>query len=172
MLQRLPAVLIRAGRERLSAQVEVGEAYICGEEPGLPGGRACGKKFRTGLAVDVWNPPSMGWCRIAPLAGDSEALLRQFVTDHVGPGATIITNGWRGNSGLTEFGYTLSNERRSQRAGRSRGIRTIFFPACIKSFRWPRGGCSACTTARSSRPIWRAISASSCYNSTVGNRGL
>ena len=110
-------MLVRPGRERLSGQVD--EAYIGGEEPGLPGGRARGKKVLVGVAVEVRDPQGMGRCRSAPLTDASGASLRQFVTDHVEPGATVITDGWRGYSALTGLGYT--HERRSQRAARSRG---------------------------------------------------
>lgn len=51
MLHRLRAVLVRPGRERLSGMLEVDETYIGGEEPGLRGGRARGKKVLTGIAV-------------------------------------------------------------------------------------------------------------------------
>lgn len=42
-----------------------------------------------------------------------------FVIDHVEPGATVITDAWQGNSGISELGYT--HDRRSQRAARTRG---------------------------------------------------
>lgn len=44
MLHRLRSVLIRPGRELLAGQVEVDETYIGGEEAGLAGGRAKGKR--------------------------------------------------------------------------------------------------------------------------------
>ena len=53
MLHRLRQVLVRPGRDRLAGRVEVDETYIGGEEPGLRGGRARGKKVLTGIAVEV-----------------------------------------------------------------------------------------------------------------------
>ena len=52
---RLRSVLVRPGRDRLAGtvEVEVDETYIGGEEPGLRGGRAAGKKVLTGIAVEV-----------------------------------------------------------------------------------------------------------------------
>lgn len=44
MLHRLRSVLVRPGRERLTGTVEVDETFIGGEEAGLRGGRARGKK--------------------------------------------------------------------------------------------------------------------------------
>ena len=47
MLQRLRSVLVRPGRDRLAGTVAVDETYIGGEESGLRGGRARGKKVLT-----------------------------------------------------------------------------------------------------------------------------
>ena len=56
MLHRLRAVLVRPGRDRLTGTVEVDETYIGGEEPGLRGGRAKGKKALVGIAIEVGEP--------------------------------------------------------------------------------------------------------------------
>ena len=54
MLHRLRSVLVRPGRDRLAGLVKVDETFIGGEESGLRGGRARGKKVLTG------NPGSRG----------------------------------------------------------------------------------------------------------------
>ena len=59
----------------------------------LRGGRAKGKKVLTGIAVEILEPKGYGRCRMAPLADASGASLHAFVTDHVEPGATVITDG-------------------------------------------------------------------------------
>jgi ISXO2-like transposase domain len=56
---------------------------------------------------------------MAPLAGASATSLHAFVTDHVEPGATVITDAWQGYRGLDRLGYV--HDRRSQRAARARG---------------------------------------------------
>lgn len=119
MLHRLRSVLVRPGRERLAGTVEVDETYIGGVEPGLSGGRAKGKKLLTGIAVEVYQPKGYGRCRMAVLPNASSASLYPFVTDHIEPGATVITDGWRGYRGLETLGYV--HEPRSQRAARARG---------------------------------------------------
>jgi transposase-like protein len=119
MLHRLRSVLVRPGRERLTGTVEVDETFIGGEEPGLPGGRARGKKVLTGIAVEVHPPRGLGRARMAPLADASAKSLHAFVTDHVEPGSTVITDGWQGYAGLEALGYV--HDRRSQRAARARG---------------------------------------------------
>jgi transposase-like protein len=56
---------------------------------------------------------------MAPLTDASAKSLHAFVTDHIEPGATVITDGWQGYSGLDKLGYV--HDRRSQRAARARG---------------------------------------------------
>ncbi len=119
MLHRLRSVLVRPGRERLSGRVEVDETYIGGEEPGLRGGRAKGKKVLVAVAVEVRQPKGYGRCRMAPLADASAASLHPFVTAHVDEGATVVTDGWQGYHGVAGLGYT--HARLSQRATRARG---------------------------------------------------
>ena len=119
MLHRLRSVLVRPGRDRLSGVVEVDETYIGGMEQGLSGGRARGKKVLTGIAVEVRKPRGIGRCRMQPLVDASAASLHPFVSDHVEPGASVITDGWQGYRGLEKLGYV--HERRSQRAARADG---------------------------------------------------
>jgi transposase-like protein len=119
MLHRLRSALVRPGREQLSGTVEVNETYIGGDEPGLQGGRAKGKKVLTAIAVESTAGGGLGRCRMAPLANASGKSLNAFVTDHVQPGATVVTDGWQGYRGLPELGYI--HEPRSQRAARARG---------------------------------------------------
>lgn len=119
MLHRLRQVLVRPGRERLTGTVEVDETYIGGEEPGLAGGRAKGKKMLVGVAVEVTEPRGFGRCRLSILADGSAESLHPFITAHIEPGATVITDGWSGYRGITTLGYT--HEPRSQRAAAARG---------------------------------------------------
>lgn len=119
MLHRLRSVLVRPGRDRLTGTVEVDETFIGGEEPGLRGGRARGKKSLVGVAVEVKEPTGLGRCRMAILTDASAASLHSFVAAHVEPGAAVITDAWPGYSGISELGYT--RVRRSQRAARLRG---------------------------------------------------
>jgi transposase-like protein len=119
MLHRFRSVLVRPGRDRLTGMVEVDETYIGGKEAGLSGGRARGKKVLTGIAVEVLEPRGFGRCRMRPLADASSASLHPFVTDFVESGAIVITDAWKGYSGLDRLGYI--HNPRSQRAMRAAG---------------------------------------------------
>ncbi len=99
--------------------VEVDETYIGGQEAGLPGGRARGKRVLTGVAVEILEPKGFGRCRMRPLADATAASLHRFVTDFVEPRTTVITDGWQSYCGLDQLGYT--HRPCSQLAARARG---------------------------------------------------
>ncbi len=119
MLHRLRSVLIRPGRELLSGQVEVDETYIGGEEAGLAGGRAKGKKALVAVAVEVMSPSGVGRCRMRVIPDGSARTLHLFITDNIAAGSTVITDGWSGYLGIDKAGYT--HDRRSQRAAKALG---------------------------------------------------
>jgi hypothetical protein len=99
--------------------VEVDETYVGGEEPGLPGGRARGKKVLVAIAIEVLEPRGFGRCRMQTLTDASAKSLHAFVNDNVAPGAHVITDGWNGYLGIDKLGYT--HERRNQAAARALG---------------------------------------------------
>ena len=119
MLHRLRAVLERPGRERLTGTVEVDETFFGGQEPGLRGGRAKGKKVLVGVAVELREPRGLGRCRMGVLSDASAASLHPFVTAHVEEGSTLVTDAWQGYSGIEKLGY--ARDARSQRAAKARG---------------------------------------------------
>jgi hypothetical protein len=119
VLHRLRSVLVGPGRERLNGRVEVDETFIGGDEPGLRGGRQRGTKALVGVAVEVHEPRGFGRCRMRVLPDASAASLHPLVTDHIEPGATVVTDAWAGSIGIEGLGNT--REAHSQRAARRRG---------------------------------------------------
>src|SRR5680860_512744 len=99
--------------------VEVDETYIGGEEAGLAGGRAKGKKALVAVAVEVKSPQGFGRCRMRIIPDGSARTLHTFVTDNVASGSTVITDGWSGYLGIDKVGY--AHDRRSQRAAKALG---------------------------------------------------
>ena len=71
------------------------EIYIGGEERGLSGGRAKGKKALVGIAVERIEPRGYGRCRMSWLPDASSASLRSLLIDTVQQGSTVITDGWQ-----------------------------------------------------------------------------
>jgi len=86
MLGRLRSVLVRPGRDRLSGTVEVDETFIGGEEAGLRGGRAKGKKVLVGVAVEVSPVQGVGWLA-GSLLGEGEQQLERVAVRGDSPGA-------------------------------------------------------------------------------------
>lgn len=119
LLHRLRSGLVRPGHQRLQGRVEADESFFGGEEPGLKGGRARGKKVLVGIAVEVHEPKGFGRCRMAVLQDASRASLHPFVLDHIEPGSTVLTDAWMGYRGLETLGY--GHQWRSQRAARAAG---------------------------------------------------
>jgi hypothetical protein len=66
-----------------------------------PGATTSPNRICFGIAVEIKEPKGYGWCRMAPLADASSASLHPLVTDHVEPGATVITDGWQGTEDWT-----------------------------------------------------------------------
>jgi transposase-like protein len=118
-LHRLRSALVRPGRERLSGVVQVDETFIGGVEPGLPGGRARGKKALVAIAVEMRGGDRLGRCRMQVVPDASAETLQAFVKDHVEPGSTVVTDGWPSYPGLVKLGY--KHEARNQSAARARG---------------------------------------------------
>ena len=109
---------IEGARSRRNG-VEVDETYVGGEEPGLRGGRAKGKKVLVCIAIEVFEPRGFGRCRMQTLTDASATSLHAFITDNVEQGAHVITDGWSGYRGIDKLGYT--HEGRSQRAAKALG---------------------------------------------------
>jgi transposase-like protein len=84
--------------------VEVDETYVGGEEPGLRGGRAKGKKVLVAIAIECRGAGS-GRVRVGRIADLSAASLHGFIASHVQPGAVILTDAWLGYSGIDRAGY-------------------------------------------------------------------
>ena len=118
MLHRLRSVLVRPGRDLLTGTVEVDETWFGGEEPGHRG-RAKGKKVLVGVAVERKEPKGYGRCRMAILADASAESLHAFITAHVEPGATVVTDAWPSYLGIDRLGY--HHQPHSQRAAAARG---------------------------------------------------
>ncbi|MBL5973347.1 MAG: IS1595 family transposase [Candidatus Leucobacter sulfamidivorax] len=119
ILHRLRSVLTRPDRELLHGIVEVDETYIGGEEPGLSGGRARGKKALVAVAVEEHEPRGYGRCRMETIEDASRATLHRFIRENIAPGSRVITDGWGSYRGLDLIGYI--HEPRNQNAARARG---------------------------------------------------
>jgi hypothetical protein len=99
--------------------VEVDETFIGGEEPGLRGGRAPGQEGPDLHRCRDKRAEGSGPVQDGALADASAKSLHAFVTDHVEPDSSVITDVWQGYRGLDKLGY--AHDLRSHLAARCRG---------------------------------------------------
>ena len=103
-LHKFRRAMVRPGRDRLDGIVEVDEAYIGGVEEGARG-RYTETKAIVAIAVEIVDEKRLGRVRMRPVADVSAASLGPFVSDVVEPSATVLTDGWKGYTDLTDMGY-------------------------------------------------------------------
>ncbi len=116
ILQKLRRAMVAPERESLKGEIEVDEFYLGGEEPGLSGGRARGKKALIGVAIEVRGAGS-GRLRLQILDDLSAQSLGAFVRATTAPGTIVHTDGWTSYNCLTELGF--EHRKRVQRTDTS-----------------------------------------------------
>jgi transposase-like protein len=105
MLHRYRTAMVRAGRERLSGDVEVDETFVGGPKPGKPGRGASGKTIVL-VFVEQHKPMGFGRCRLLVIPNVKGPTLRVAMLANVEPGSTIISDDYGSYRGATLVGYT------------------------------------------------------------------
>jgi len=103
-LHRLRRAMVRPGRDRLNGRVQVDEAYVGGEQPGVPGRGALGKSL-VFVAVELAEENRIGRIRLLCIEDASMMTLHDAIWACVEPGSTIQTDGWAGYNNLDMVGY-------------------------------------------------------------------
>ena len=116
ILHKLRAAMVRPGRDRIGTDgphVEVDETYVGGRTRGE--GRGTTHKVIVAGAVEVrvLKKPRRkgerqvyaGRLRLALVPSRVGSALTDFVQTAVEPGATVVTDAWKGYNGLTALGY-------------------------------------------------------------------
>ena len=105
-LHKLRRAMVRPGRERLGALVEVDEGYVGGREVGMAGRQSADKSIVL-VAVEVreGRRESAGRVRLSRIERLSKQALSDFVCEAAEPGSLIRTDGFNLYSGLVELGY-------------------------------------------------------------------
>jgi len=106
MLHRYRSVMVRPGRDRLTGDVEMDEAFLAGPEPGITGRGALGK-IQFAAAVELNSPRGLGRVRLGVITDARAESLQRFLLDNVEPGSTIVTDGWASYPKATRGSYTL-----------------------------------------------------------------
>lgn len=103
-LHKFRRAMVRPGRDRLDGIIEVDEAYVGGVEEGARG-RYTESKVIVAIAVEIVDERRLGRVRMRPVPDVRAASLGPFVGAMVEPGATVLTDGWSGYTGLERLGY-------------------------------------------------------------------
>ena len=102
-LHKLRRAMIRPGRDCLSGDVEVDEAYVGGKEAGVRGRETVSKSI-IAIAVEL-KQGDIGRIRLRRVDDVSAESLVGFVSDVVTPGSRVHTDGWSAYAGISEKGY-------------------------------------------------------------------
>ena len=103
MLRKLRRAMVRPGRELLKGRVEVDETFLGAPAPGKRG-RGAEKKVLVIIAAEV-DGRKTGRIRMKRIPDAGGPALKSFILHHVEKGSTIITDGYRGYSGMETQGY-------------------------------------------------------------------
>jgi transposase-like protein len=103
-LHKLRIAMVRPGRDRLSGDIEIDEAFIGGKQSGGKRGRGTENKTLVAIAVEK-KGDKIGRIRLGVIKDASSESLFEFIQNSVERGSTVNTDGWRGYSGLENYGY-------------------------------------------------------------------
>lgn len=101
-LHKLRRAMVRPGRDKLTGEVEVDETYVGGKEAGVTGRKAT-KKSIVAITAEI-RGRGIGRIRMSVVNDASSESLVAFVQATVCEGAVVLTDGWRGYSGI-KVGY-------------------------------------------------------------------
>lgn len=102
-MHKLRRAMVRPGRDRLTGEIEVDETYVGGPEEGQRG-REIEKKSIVAVAAEK-NGRGIGRIRLRRIEDVSAMSLLDFIREAVERGATIHTDGRKGDAGLPAAGY-------------------------------------------------------------------
>jgi len=103
-LQRFRVAMVRADREQLTGEVEVDETFLGGPKSRGKRGRGAVKNIVV-IAVEIKRPRGFGRVRMRHIPDASGVHVLPFVTSVVMSGSSVLTDSWRGYSGLAARGY-------------------------------------------------------------------
>jgi transposase-like protein len=103
-LHKLRRAMVRPGRDRLSGTVEVDETFVGGAKEGKAGRGAEGKSMVL-VATEI-KGKGIGRIRMLRIRNGSSECIISAIQTLVAPGSELLTDGWRGYSGVEKEGYS------------------------------------------------------------------
>lgn len=102
-LHKFRRLMVFPGRDRLSGEVEVDETLVGGKRAGKRGRGAEGKLLVV-IAIELMKKGT-GRVRLSIIPDASKKSLTKFIKENIEEGSTLITDGWKGYTGISEKGY-------------------------------------------------------------------
>jgi len=110
-LHKIRMAMANPERKKLSGNIEVDETYIqtgTGEKGRKMGGEAALVVCAVEMKYSKEGYPASGRIRLRRIEDASANSLHSFILDNIEVGSTVKTDGWKGYSGLKEYGYNHS----------------------------------------------------------------
>lgn len=102
-LHKFRRLMVFPDRDRLSGNIEIDETLVGGKKAGKRGRGAEGKTLVV-IAVELMKKGT-GRVRLSVLSDASKKSLAKFIKENIKEGSTIITDGWKGYTGISKKGY-------------------------------------------------------------------
>jgi transposase-like protein len=102
-LHKFRRLMVFPGRIKLSGKIEVDETLVGGRKAGKRGRGAEGKSLVV-IAVEVLEKGT-GRVRMSLISDASKKALGKFINENIEIGSNLITDGWKGYTGISKKGY-------------------------------------------------------------------
>lgn len=102
-LHKFRRLMVVPGRDRLSGDIEVDETLVGGKKTGKRGRGAEGKSLVV-IAIELIKKGT-GRVRMSIIPNASKRSLTKFIKENIEEGSTLITDGWKGYTGISQKGY-------------------------------------------------------------------
>lgn len=102
-LHKFRRLMVVPGRDRLSGDIEVDETLVGGKKTGKRGRGAEGKSLVV-IAIEIMKKGT-GRVRLSIIPDASKRSLTKFIKENIEEGSTLITDGWKGYTGISKKGY-------------------------------------------------------------------
>jgi transposase-like protein len=103
LLHKFRRLMVFPGRKELSGKIEVDETLVGGKKAGKRGRGAEGKSLVV-IAIEI-KEKGTGRVRMSLIEDASKKTLGKFINDNIETGSNIITDGWKGYTGISKKGY-------------------------------------------------------------------
>lgn len=102
-LHKFRRIMVFPGRNKLSGKIEVDETLVGGKKAGKRGRGAEGKSLVV-IAVEIMEKGT-GRVRMSLVSDASKKSLGKFINENIETGSNLITDGWKGYTGISKKGY-------------------------------------------------------------------